>query len=326
MRILFFPAGDYKLASTRLQVYERVKALRKYGIKADIVLKLKRSNKKRNIIRFFVFPFIFWHYDVIFFQKTTNLICYVFAKLSNLFGKKTLFHTDDYITQEIKGTIRMFKTCDISLVASHFLLNIANKYSNHVYILPPFADIKIFKIKHHKNKKNIILGWLGRTLSEDLELIIPVIRKISKKYNVTLKIIGRIDKKILLELSKYSKTIDTGWIDPLKVPNELLKIDIALLPLKNDILHRAALPTKLLEYMAAGLPVVASAVGEVKYIIKDGKNGFIANNLDEWKNKLEALIKNYKLRNKIGYNARLTIMKKYTLEKTTSLLIKILNQ
>jgi len=72
--------------------------------------------------------------------------------------------------------------------------------------------------------------------------------------------------------------------------------------------------------MATGLPTVSSPVGEILYIIEDGKNGFLANNKEEWENKLEKLIRDVKLRKKMGSKARKTIVDNYSIKVNNPLI------
>ncbi len=61
---------------------------------------------------------------------------------------------------------------------------------------------------------------------------------------------------------------------------------------------------KVLEFMAMGLPVVASAVGENVNLVKPGVNGFLAQTEDEWVDALSKMIEDDKLRTKIGKTSR----------------------
>ena len=69
---------------------------------------------------------------------------------------------------------------------------------------------------------------------------------------------------------------------------------------------------KALQYMAMGIPSVSTNVGNVKNFIKNGKNGFLVNNENEWENTLLELLVNAKLRAKIGLNGRKTIEESYS--------------
>ena len=75
----------------------------------------------------------------------------------------------------------------------------------------------------------------------------------------------------------------------------------------------SGLPNAILEYISFGLPVVATNVGGVKEIIKDGINGYLVkkNNSDEMAKKIELLLNSKSLRKKISRRALDVSIKKF---------------
>jgi len=317
-KILFFPAGDKTVGGTRIHVHERVDYLRKQGINADILIKKDKIGKFGNKDRYFYFPLIFWKYDVIFFQKKLTYIDYLLMKFSKFFGKKVIFHIDDYFPEAKDRIIRAMKEADMVIVVSRFLEKLAYEYNDNVCLMPTFANVNRFKIKEHKESNPIVIGWLGHALFENLKIVLEPIENLCKKYDIKFKVIGDLDAIDVIN-SRF-KTDFTGFIDPSKVPEELLEFDIGVMPCQDNELQRGAVPGKLLEYMATGLPTVSSPVGEILYIIEDGKNGFLANNKEEWENKLEKLIRDVKLRKKMGSKARKTIVDNYSIKVNNPLI------
>jgi len=88
LSILFFPVGDSSLASTETQAYQRADDLRALGIRADVLVRKEKKGWEGNKDRYLLFPFAFSQYDVVFFQKTMNIVDYNLAKLCKAFGKK----------------------------------------------------------------------------------------------------------------------------------------------------------------------------------------------------------------------------------------------
>ncbi len=62
------------------------------------------------------------------------------------------------------------------------------------------------------------------------------------------------------------------------------------MPLDDTPWERGKCGYKLIQYMACGLPVVASPVGVNEEIVSHGENGFLADTLEEWKQSLERLV------------------------------------
>src|SRR6185503_20904359 len=70
---------------------------------------------------------------------------------------------------------------------------------------------------------------------------------------------------------------------------------------------------KAIEFMACGVPVIASAVGVNRTIVQDGTNGFLAANEDEWVDKLSRLLSDAALRRRFAEAGRRTIEQGYSL-------------
>lgn len=90
-------------------------------------------------------------------------------------------------------------------------------------------------------------------------------------------------------------------------PAELRRFDIALAPLPGDLWSRGNLPLKIVHYMAAGLPVVASRGGAIDTVVRPGENGLLASDVEEWGSHLDRLAGDAGLRLRLGRAARETV-------------------
>jgi glycosyltransferase involved in cell wall biosynthesis len=95
------------------------------------------------------------------------------------------------------------------------------------------------------------------------------------------------------------------------------------MPLLDNEWNQAKCAFKAIEYMACGLAVVCSKVGENNYLVKDGLNGFLAKDKDEWTEKIKRLILDSKLRERLGKEAQKTIKEKYSYQVNVPKLIEI---
>jgi glycosyltransferase involved in cell wall biosynthesis len=140
---------------------------------------------------------------------------------------------------------------------------------------------------------------------------------------------GTYEAQIYRAIQSYhdSNISFKGWIAPDKMPEYLSGIDVGLFPVKkNNKFNNAKSPVKLFEYMATSRPVVASGIGEAKYIIKDGVDGFLAQTKEDFILKMQALIDNKELTAKLGLNARKRIEENYSLKVLGEKLAGILSQ
>jgi hypothetical protein len=72
------------------------------------------------------------------------------------------------------------------------------------------------------------------------------------------------------------------------------------------------IPMSLLEAMSCGCPVVSTATCMIPEIIKNGENGFISNNEEELRSYIDYLLNNPEEREKLGNNARQTVIDKFS--------------
>ncbi len=86
------------------------------------------------------------------------------------------------------------------------------------------------------------------------------------------------------------------------------------MPLEDTPRARGKCAFKALQYMGVGTPVVLSPVGMNADVVKDGVTGFLADSMDEWRNKLERLILDSALRERMGCAARQAVEERYSID------------
>ena len=95
--------------------------------------------------------------------------------------------------------------------------------------------------------------------------------------------------------------------------SEIQSFDIGIMPLPDASFERGKCGYKLLQYMACGKPVIASAVGANNDIVVPGNNGFLANTTTEWTTALYQLIDDEQLRADLGANGRRIVEERFAL-------------
>jgi len=135
-----------------------------------------------------------------------------------------------------------------------------------------------------------------------------------------LRIIGNFEYSIPgidLEVIQWSKETEI---------EDLQGIDIGIYPLTLDkwVLGKSGL--KAIQYMALGLPTIATNVGTNPSIISHMENGLLVKTEQEWILALQNLIEMPDLRAKIGAKARNTIEENYSTEVMKGKYLSILNK
>ena len=96
------------------------------------------------------------------------------------------------------------------------------------------------------------------------------------------------------------------------------------MPLPDNPWERGKCGFKLIQYMACGLPVIASPVGVNSEIVEHGVNGFLAETQEEWEAALSTLIADSDLRQQMGKAGREKVEREYSLKVTGPKLVALL--
>ncbi len=120
--------------------------------------------------------------------------------------------------------------------------------------------------------------------------------------NITLELIASLDNKLaklkmdslIKELKIENRVLFTGFIVRDNIPKFLKKADILVLARPNNKQAEGGFPTKLGEYLASGVPVVVTNVGEISLFLKDRVNAFIAepDSIEKFSEKLREVLLN----------------------------------
>ena len=176
---------------------------------------------------------------------------------------------------------------------------LAREYgATNVQTIPTSVDLGHWPPKESWSSPALTLGWLGSAAN------LPNLREIAPALEGRrLKIVA--DQSIDLpgvevEFVKWDLSTEAGHVR---------SFDIALAPLPDDPWSRAKMPFKILNYFAAGVPVVASALGAVSAVVKDGENGMLAG---DWRAKI-AQLEEASLRERLGRAGRKTVEADFTI-------------
>lgn len=201
------------------------------------------------------------------------------------------------------------------MVGNSLLAEYANQYSDHVNIVPSTLDIKDYPPKDYflvdrQEDKPVTLVWTGsHSTLPFLAEIKTLLQELAGKYSFRLSVISHTDTYQMEGVTTISKRWNaaTEAID-------LHDADIGLAPFPNTGWTPWRCHGKILQYMAVGIPTIASPIGIIPDYIQDGVNGFLANSDQEWIEKISLLMESPSLRKKMGQAARETIKQRYSAE------------
>jgi glycosyltransferase involved in cell wall biosynthesis len=153
------------------------------------------------------------------------------------------------------------------------------------------------------------------------DLVATLVPIVARCRGVRLLVVGRGERGEEQEFMRLAaraglaQAIDNrGWVEPAQIPALLTTADVALVPMDDTLINRARSLAKLLELMAAGLPIVAGRVGQVAEYIEDGRSGLLVAPGDSaaMARVTLALLADAPLRERIGQGARARVAQHYT--------------
>jgi glycosyltransferase involved in cell wall biosynthesis len=165
-----------------------------------------------------------------------------------------------------------------------------------------------------KSNESIIIGWTGSHSTLKYLLVIePVLQKLELQFP-TLSFMIIADMPPPLQLQRLSFI---PWNQKTEI-EDLLKMDIGIMPLPDDEWAKGKCGFKALQYMALEIPAVVSSVGVNTSIIRDGVEGFLCRSNEEWSLALEKLINAQSLRMEMGKRGRKKVMEHYSVSSNAS--------
>jgi glycosyltransferase involved in cell wall biosynthesis len=189
-----------------------------------------------------------------------------------------------------------------------------------VEILPSVVDVSQYTVKPPATDNIFKIGWIGSPVTAQyLGIVREVIAELSKESRLRLVLVG-------LDNSSLFPTIPTeliSWNENVecKVSQEF---DVGIMPLADGPFERGKCGYKLIQYMAGGVPVVASPVGVNQQIVEHQRNGYLANSSNEWLIALRALRDNPQQRWIMGQAGRKKAETEYNLQVTAPKLLEML--
>jgi glycosyltransferase involved in cell wall biosynthesis len=198
------------------------------------------------------------------------------------------------------------------VVGNLHLAAYARLYSPHVRVIPTVVDMDRYTKELGAPEAGVIrLVWIGMPMNAAfLGPVMPVIRRLQQKYpNVILRLIGAGDRIPTDGLRVES----LNWTEEAEV-KQLSQCDIGIMPLPDTEFTRGKCGLKLIQYMAVGLPTVASPIGANNEIVGENECGFLAASEADWFTRLEALICSAELRHRLGAAGKRKVTKRYSLD------------
>jgi glycosyltransferase involved in cell wall biosynthesis len=246
------------------------------------------------------------------------------ARLFAAFSRRRVFDVDDAIyvrkprrlgeaPDDSPWRKRKFAaTCrwvDVVAAGNDVLAGVARSAAQSVEILPTSIDTAAYQPTTAAAAASPTVVWIGSPENLIyLEMIRPALARLARRHP-TLKL--RVICSRFPEWSEVNVE-RIPWSSATEA-RSLAAAHIGVMPLTDDEWARGKCAFKLLQYMAAALPCVASPVGANTEAVIDGVNGFHARTVEEWERHLQTLIESPELRALFGASGRAHVESRYAM-------------
>lgn len=338
MKVLALASYPVEAAATRYRLHQYVEALAERGIELTIrpffdstlFANLYRRNAlprtvvgliKAGVLRFGD-VFAARHADVILVQREAMIFGpAVIEWLSSRVSRRPLVLDLDDATYvpytsptygRLGKTLKWFsKTDDLIRWASivtcgnRAIADYVTSRGKQARIIPTVVDTNVFRPKESPRQSRPVIGWIGtHSTFPYLQSLFPVLQRLAIEYVFGLKIVGAGSSEIQLpgvEIENLDWRLD-------REVEDFQSCDIGLYPIVSsmyaDEWAAGKSGFKAIQYMAVGVPYVATPVGAIKEIGEVDVTHFCASTDEEWHASLAKLLSSSELRRRMGAAGR----------------------
>jgi len=253
--------------------------------------------------------------------------------IANVLRKKIIYDFDDAIwlpnTSDenklaalVKWHGKVADICRWSYKVScgnQYLADYARQFNANVVVNPTTIDTNalhnpaLYPTPSHTGK--VVIGWTGtHSTLKYIDPVVPVLQKLESRYPETFEFMVIANRKPDLPLRNVTFI---PWTKHSEIP-DLLRFDIGIMPLTDDIWAKGKCGFKALQYMALGIPAIVSPVGVNTEIVDSKVNGFVADSETEWLDAIIFLIDHADERRRMGNAGRKKIEQHYSVASNSS--------
>lgn len=350
MDVLFLTQGPIEDATARFRVYQYIKPLAALGVASIISpaissehygLAFRRSTVDRielltrtvgsrlvDLTRLHRFDVVFVEREVVprlfpVFELLVHQIGIplVFDFDDNIFAnpltsQDSLYRVATKLLMDAAAARRIVAVSDVVIAGSKYLAEIAGKINPTVFHIPTCVDMDRYPTKDHVDVDAPTIGWMGSpSTTRYMNTVAKSLLELSNIRRFRLLLVGA-------EPASLPALRDLPWVEfrPWRLDSEvsdLLEFDIGIMPLADDEWSRGKCAFKAIQYMAAGVPPVCSAIGAVPEVVTDARTGLTYDDEDSFRASILALLDSHTFRRQLGSAARREAQERFSVKAAT---------
>lgn len=278
-------------------------------------------------------------YDIVYVHLwVTPLGPPIFERMVSSLARKMVFDIDDLVylknlkskatplISRLKGAekpLYLMRKADHVITCTPYLDNFVRQLNPNTTDISSTVDTSAYKARtdYSLREGKLVLGWSGSlSTAKYLHLLDEMLRELRNHIDFKLLVLGDRDFNISgVEVEAHH------WEKSLELPT-ISRFDIGLYPLPDEEWVYGKSSLKAIQYMAMGIPTIATAIGTNFRVIEDGQSGYLVKSRDEWVQRILQLAADTSLRRTIGMHAREKVVTQFSIEANKDAYINILNK
>ncbi len=232
--------------------------------------------------------------------------------------KPVILEFDDAIFLTPGHAAKLARACaraTLVIVGNAWLAAFAAPHNPRVVVVPTTVDCDRYAVTRRRPDGTLRVGWIGLRYNHPFlrELVEPLSRLAATGVRCELRVISS-GPPDLGPGAGGLRVVHRPWSEATEIA-EIADCDVGVMPLPDSPWAQGKCALKLLQFMAAGRPVVASPVGMNAELIRDGENGLLARDAAGWAAALRRLHDDPALALRLGDAGRRTVEAGYSLSR-----------
>lgn len=221
-----------------------------------------------------------------------------------------VYHLDDALWA-IGGRDRYRTRCALAdrvVTGSDTVVEFARAAGASVSVLEYGIDVDRYTPRRHAARDPVVIGYSASAPEDFLWIVEGALGRVCERTGARVLVVGGPRRPPAPRLDPH-----LDW-EPWRRDREFSlfdDFDLGIAPIDDSELNRGKETIKLKEYMAAGLPIVATPVGHTLRLVAHGVNGLLADGEDEWVAAVERLVRDAELRAQMGGAGRRLVEERY---------------
>ncbi|MFB2762831.1 glycosyltransferase family 4 protein [Marinobacter shengliensis] len=353
MKVLLLSKYPRMGASSRLRSLQYLPVLADEGIEVRVsslfdekylreLYEKGRKSKVRSLIlylkRLFVLLTVF-RYDVLWVEYEVFPYLPAFAeRLLRLLGKPYVVDYDDAVFHNYDRSgswlIRAFLGKKIDAVMRNAACVVAgNEYlalrarkagARRIERIPTVVDRERYQSVKPDQRKKPVIGWIGSPSTQRYIVDIrDALKRVCDETGACLLLVGATDSVreqlpgIPVDVVRWTEESEAALV---------AQMNVGMMPLEDGPWEKGKCGYKLIQYMACGVPVVASPVGVNVEIVNENHCGQLAESVTEWAEALTGILRSRPRQSELGMAGRKAVEQKYSLQVQAPVLAGILRR